>query len=405
MNQFNDFSIQDEYLEDQYEKDEIVRPVLTDTHEDTPINFSEEYEEERVHPSLYTSSSDIELSDSFRAIQSIGSHLFSNITHKSHKMFWERTKLSQKFANDMNSSLTKGSSINPTGNERTVLGFNALAKSFNFEYRHLDSLRSCQSDNGESCESSIERSDANEKICNLSSSELPGESLENAFTTNIISQLDSQSSISKQSGSGLKGCSKLQMPKPCWNFGMLNQASLKPFFIDIKTDNQEKSTNFENGQNCVNARDLLKKSEEIAAQVGVQKDISLDKDITQITAPISLKNKNSAKESMIGKFTKSERALKVKRYLEKKRRRRWSTNVNYQSRKRVADNRPRLKGRFLSTEQALCFAKELEIEQKKRLEKAKIFMIEVFDRKTRQLRKRIYPNKKALEKYTTQNLV
>lgn len=155
----------------------------------------------------------------------------------------------------------------------------------------------------------------------------------------------------------------------------------------------------------MNATELLEKSEEIASLAGVPKEIVPKKETPQVISPISFLNKLPVKEAMIGKFTKSERALKVKKYLEKKRRRRWSSNVNYQSRKRVADNRPRYKGRFLSTEQALTFAKELEIEQKKKLEKARVFMIEVFDRKTKQIRKRIYPNEKAMKKYATHNLM
>ena len=51
---------------------------------------------------------------------------------------------------------------------------------------------------------------------------------------------------------------------------------------------------------------------------------------------------------MIGKLTAKERKVKIAIYKEKRQRRIWSKKINYDCRKRVADNRLRIKGRFVT---------------------------------------------------------
>jgi hypothetical protein len=55
----------------------------------------------------------------------------------------------------------------------------------------------------------------------------------------------------------------------------------------------------------------------------------------------------------IGTLTVEERHLKVSKFLEKRKRRNFSKKVSYDCRKRVADNRLRVKGRFITKSQAL----------------------------------------------------
>jgi hypothetical protein len=54
----------------------------------------------------------------------------------------------------------------------------------------------------------------------------------------------------------------------------------------------------------------------------------------------------------IGVISWLERKLKVDKYIQKKRKRVWKKKINYDCRKRVADNRLRVKGRFATKKQA-----------------------------------------------------
>ena len=59
----------------------------------------------------------------------------------------------------------------------------------------------------------------------------------------------------------------------------------------------------------------------------------------------------------IGTLTIEERREKIQKYLEKRKNRNWKKRINYDCRKRVADNRIRLKGRFVTKEQAKMLQK------------------------------------------------
>ena len=57
----------------------------------------------------------------------------------------------------------------------------------------------------------------------------------------------------------------------------------------------------------------------------------------------------------MGPLTKDERKAKLLKYLEKKKKRVFEYKVMYESRKRVADKRPRFKGRFIAEENLPSF--------------------------------------------------
>jgi hypothetical protein len=65
---------------------------------------------------------------------------------------------------------------------------------------------------------------------------------------------------------------------------------------------------------------------------------------------------------LIGRLTPEERYAKIRRYKEKRARRTWSKKINYGCRKRVADNRLRIKGRFVTKEQAKSISGNRESE-------------------------------------------
>jgi hypothetical protein len=58
-------------------------------------------------------------------------------------------------------------------------------------------------------------------------------------------------------------------------------------------------------------------------------------------------------DKRIGGITASERRQKIKLYMEKRRRRSFAKKVAYDCRKKVADQRIRVKGRFVTRQQAL----------------------------------------------------
>ena len=59
----------------------------------------------------------------------------------------------------------------------------------------------------------------------------------------------------------------------------------------------------------------------------------------------------------IGGLSYEERLIRLNRYREKRGRRVWRRRVSYQCRKKVADNRMRIKGRFVTKEDALKLLK------------------------------------------------
>jgi len=54
----------------------------------------------------------------------------------------------------------------------------------------------------------------------------------------------------------------------------------------------------------------------------------------------------------IGTLTVEERRVKIEKYLEKRKKRTWCKKISYDCRKRVADSRLRIKGRFVTKDQA-----------------------------------------------------
>ena len=66
-------------------------------------------------------------------------------------------------------------------------------------------------------------------------------------------------------------------------------------------------------------------------------------------AAVPLAGASAGAGSVPGVYSAAERRAKIERYLAKRRRRVWRRNIKYSCRKKLADDRPRFKGRFVKT--------------------------------------------------------
>lgn len=97
------------------------------------------------------------------------------------------------------------------------------------------------------------------------------------------------------------------------------------------------------------------------------------------------------------RLTAAQRAAKVARYLDKKQRRQWIKKVQYQSRKNVADVRPRFKGRFVSEDKAGALFEQYWKETCERHKTERHFAVVKIDRKTSKVASVKFPNQAKME--------
>jgi len=99
---------------------------------------------------------------------------------------------------------------------------------------------------------------------------------------------------------------------------------------------------------------VLSKADSIPAPVPekVPEITALVPVLPEISPPVTtLKNDSGA--DLIGAYTREERRQRIDRFRAKKKRRVWQKQIKYDCRKRLADTRPRVKGRFVSRRQDL----------------------------------------------------
>jgi hypothetical protein len=88
---------------------------------------------------------------------------------------------------------------------------------------------------------------------------------------------------------------------------------------------------------------------EVQAQEIERVETVLSSIATQPTLSLPIIDQN---ERLIGSLTRSQRREKIRKYLEKRKRRIWRKKICYDCRKKMADKRLRIKGRFVTREQA-----------------------------------------------------
>lgn len=80
--------------------------------------------------------------------------------------------------------------------------------------------------------------------------------------------------------------------------------------------------------------------------------VTLSPELTDSTPQVLKSRKVEVALGPVGTLSQAERKEKILRYLEKRSRRKYTKRISYQCRKRVADQRIRVKGRFVSSKQA-----------------------------------------------------
>ena len=107
----------------------------------------------------------------------------------------------------------------------------------------------------------------------------------------------------------------------------------------------------------------LEKTESTAALPAVTRQQHLDRGVTPVTSkPVnevvvrelikySLQTpvvEVFSTEGRVGAYSREERQVRIDRFRDKKKKRVWRKQIKYDCRKRLADTRPRIKGRFVS---------------------------------------------------------
>ena len=74
--------------------------------------------------------------------------------------------------------------------------------------------------------------------------------------------------------------------------------------------------------------------------------------LKETVSPFSTKSVQYSPQNKIGNLSVEERRIKVQKYQEKRKKRNFKKKISYMCRKKVADKRVRIKGRFVSKIQA-----------------------------------------------------
>ena len=82
------------------------------------------------------------------------------------------------------------------------------------------------------------------------------------------------------------------------------------------------------------------------------------------------------KKEMIGSLTKAQRAVKLKKFIEKRKKRKWKRKPQYEGRKKAAETKLRINGRFISKEHAFKLLGKTSTASKGDTKATKILLIQ-----------------------------
>lgn len=423
MNEFNDFSIQDEYdnydqyLENYYDEDQIMQAELPDSPDLKVLNMEDDLY--NSVPNMASNASPVRkcFKAPIAAANSIGAQFFKNFTGDKSFSFFNKKfcRVGDNFDFSF-PNITREASPNREKPEQFLNCINSIN---NLGYRNLNSQRSFLSNKGDSRNTSFTKSPSMEDLMEFDRSELSDSMVRPKVADKNATNSDTRSEAPKVPVS--TNSRKLRIPK-------MSDFSLYPTFTaKFASRTQEDNLNsgcrykiksgLENSDFNFNAayikevapsEDRTTKSRSSIISENIINSKSTLNEPTQ--GPGSevfgtQDGQSTEDDFLVGPLTKKQREAKVKKYLEKKKKRQWEKKVNYESRKKVADTRPRYKGRFVSFEQAEELLDEYKKDLDKKLEKERVFVTKIFSRKTGELRKIIYPTEEALRRYSTNNLI
>ena len=118
----------------------------------------------------------------------------------------------------------------------------------------------------------------------------------------------------------------------------------------VKSEDQlnltrSKSCNDENNKNCNYGKKTGKKD----LLIGIKLPIEIENFLNNTNIINNIQFQTVRK---IGTLTIEERRAKIEKYLQKRKQRTWNKKISYDCRKKVADSRLRVKGRFVTKNQA-----------------------------------------------------
>lgn len=177
-------------------------------------------------------------------------------------------------------------------------------------------------------------------------------------------------------------------------YNFLDEESAQPKLQKAKSMKKGAKMNDMDGETYVKQEKVDDKSTEISSSSaskiedsphGIKPNNDIMSEIMKLKAPENLKEilggmnvPNEVKEFFqkttwmgqganpetrkIGTLTLAERKVKIEKYLQKRKKRTWSRKINYDCRKRVADSRLRIKGRFVTRDQAFTLMEEANIQ-------------------------------------------
>ncbi|GAB9467390.1 Cct domain [Globisporangium polare] len=82
--------------------------------------------------------------------------------------------------------------------------------------------------------------------------------------------------------------------------------------------------------------------------------------VLSITAPTSEQLLGGENAKKIGSYSPAARKLRIQKFHEKRKNRTWKKSIKYDCRKKLADDRPRIKGRFVRVLENMCDMKDDE---------------------------------------------